>query len=70
MPQKTTVGLNLRRIRKEKGLTVEEIAVGLNCSAQQIFNYENGRTRITESTIVEAARLLKVQVADLFRGVK
>lgn len=67
---KTTVGANMRKIRKDKGLTAEEMATGLGCTVMQVFNYENGRTRITETVIFKAAKVLGVAPCKLLAGAK
>lgn len=47
-------------------MTPEQFAVSLNCTMQQVFNYEGGRTRITEDVIRRAAEILEVPIEDLF----
>jgi len=63
----SVVGQNIRRIRKQRKISPEQFAVALGCTVQQVFNYEGGRTRITEETIREAAQILEVSVSKLFK---
>lgn len=67
---KKTVGGNIRQFRKDRGITPEQMAVALDCTVMQVYNYENGRTRVTAEVIVNAAKALKVKPCDLFKGVK
>lgn len=62
-----SVAANIKRLRKEKGVSPEALAVKLGCTVQQLYNYELGRTRITEETIKLAAQALGVKIAELFK---
>jgi len=68
--KKTIVGANIRRLRKEKGISPEKLAVELKCTVMQVFNYEGGRTRITEEIIIKACKILGTPVKKLFDEVK
>nr|UNJ80119.1 hypothetical protein [Providencia sp.] len=37
----------LKRIRKQNGITEEELAILLKVSQQQVSRYENGKTKLT-----------------------
>lgn len=60
------VGGNLSALRKAAGVSSQKMAYELGISYQQLKNYECGRTRITEATIIAAAGILNVPVAALF----
>ena len=59
------VGLNLRRLRKRRKLSQEQLAKSLGITFQQIQKYERGTNRISASMLIMAARSLEVNAADL-----
>ncbi|MBU5432629.1 helix-turn-helix domain-containing protein [Intestinimonas sp. MSJ-38] len=59
-----SVGDNIRRIRKEKGLTQAALANALNVSQQMIGQFENGKNPKLE-TIEKIATALGVTAFDL-----
>ncbi len=64
------VGKNIRKIRKEKNLTQDELAERLHCTRQTISNYENGKSEPGIDLLVEIAGVLEVKVNDLIYGLK
>ena len=56
-------GENLRRIRKAKGISQDELARVLGTSKQVISRYENGQRSPKLSTVEEYADRLGVSVA-------
>jgi len=57
---------NLKRLRKEKKLTLEEIAEALGTSKQTIHRYENGIiTNVPPEKVQSLAALLEVTPAEL-----
>ena len=57
---------NLKRLRKERRLTLEEIAAALGTTKQTIHRYENGIiTNIPPDKIAALARVLAVSPSDL-----
>ena len=58
-------GENLRRIRKARGISQEELARLLGTSKQVISRYENGQRSPKLSTVEEYADKLGVSVAML-----
>ena len=57
---------NLKRLRKEKKLTLEEIAEALGTSKQTIHRYENGViTNIPPEKVQSLATLLEVTPSQL-----
>lgn len=64
------VGKNIKKIRKEKNLTQEELAECLHCTRQTISNYENGKSEPNIELLIEIARVLEVEVNDLIYGLK
>ena len=59
------VGITIRRLRKERGLSQTELGTALGITFQQIQKYERGTNRISASMMVKAPRALGVQPADL-----
>lgn len=62
------VGERLRQIRKQKGMTQEDLAAKLGISFQQIQKYENGKNRISYSKMVELSQFLKVSLDSFVAG--
>lgn len=64
------VGKNIRKIRKEKNLTQDELAERLHCTRQTVSNYENGKSEPGIDLLIEIAGVLEVEVSDLIYGLK
>ncbi len=63
------VGANIRRLRGESGLTLQEFASRLGLSHQQLQKYETGSNRVSASVLYLIARAFSVPVDALFEGV-
>ena len=61
------LGENLRRIRKEKGMTQEDICDALGLDRGYISSIENGKRNPTLSTLKKLADALKVHVEELLK---
>ena len=60
--------MNLKRIRKEKGISREELAVSSGVNIRMIQYYEQGTKDINKAqalTIYKLARALRCDMADL-----
>ena len=55
------VGKNIKKIRKEKNLTQDDLAERLYCTRQTISNYENGKSEPNIALLVEIAKVLEVE---------
>lgn len=64
------VGRNLKKIRKEKNLTQDELAERLHCTRQTISNYETGKSEPDIELLIELAGVLEVEINDLIYGPK
>lgn len=64
------VGRNIKKIRKDKNLTQDELAERLHCTRQTISNYENGKSEPNIELLIEIASVLEVEVTDLIYGLK
>lgn len=64
------VGKHIRKIRKEKNLTQDELAERLHCTRQTISNYETGKSEPDIALLIELAGVLEVEIGDLIYGPK
>lgn len=58
-------GLNLKRIRESKDLSLLEADYGSELNESNISKYENGKRDPRLSTIIKLARMLKVHPKEL-----
>jgi len=61
----TNFGKRLQRIRREKGLSQQDLAAGLGVSAPSISGWEKGRTNPKSCRLTTLASLLGVTPTDL-----
>lgn len=67
MDMRKLVGRNFARLRREKGLTQEEVAERSGFSQQYLSSLERGRRNPTIITIYELAQALEVSHVALVR---
>jgi len=60
------VGRNIRRIRREKGMTVEEIGSYFGGESLYLPAIEAGLVRPSATTLLSLADALKCKLSDLF----
>ena len=65
----TTLGKNIRNIRKSLNLTQEEFAEKLNLNPQFISQVENGKVGISIDTLINICNLANCSSAIIFHGV-
>ena len=63
-----TIGKRIAALRKEKGLTQEELAGHMGVSPQAVSKWENDQTCPDISALPKLARLLGVTVDELLEG--
>ncbi|HAY07015.1 MAG TPA: helix-turn-helix transcriptional regulator [Hyphomonas sp.] len=63
------VGANIRKLRGEHGLTLQEFSSQLGMSHQQLQKYETGSNRVSAGVLYVMARAFSVPVDALFEGV-
>ena len=63
-----TIGKRIALLRKEKGLTQEELATHMGVSPQAVSKWENDQTCPVISALPRLARLLGVSVDELLEG--
>lgn len=59
-------GKHLRKLRKEKGLTQEQLAFNIDFEISQISRMERGLLNTSISTANEIAKGLEIPLKDLF----
>ncbi|MEH7846042.1 helix-turn-helix domain-containing protein [Rhizobium laguerreae] len=69
MDMRKLVGSNFARLRREKGLTQEEVEVRSGFSQQYLSSLERGRRNPTVITLYELAQALDVSHVELVRPV-
>lgn len=62
------VGANIRKLRVENGLTLQELAAQLGFSHQQLQKYETGSNRVSAGVLYHIARAFCVPIDSLFEG--
>lgn len=63
------LGERIRSLRKQKGLTQEELASRLGLQKSAVAKYENGRvTNIKRATLFKMAEILEVSPGELMYG--
>lgn len=63
-----TIGENIRRIRRERGLTLKQLGEAVGVSEAYIRAYEKGRRYPKYKSLVKIAKALDVSV-DVFSGI-
>lgn len=61
------LGMNLKRIRTEKGISQGSIARMLKIDKAFISNVENGKTNPTLATIEKIAKALEISIDELVK---
>ena len=60
------VGENIKRARKELGLTQKEVASILRMTQQQYSRFENGVFELNYQQIIEICNILKITPNEIF----
>jgi len=66
--QKNIVGQNIRRIRQERGLTQEELALMSGLSQGYINQLESGKRKFRQKTLTVIAEALNLPLSIFFTG--
>ena len=64
---KKKFGKNLRKYRKQKGLSQEDLYLELELDGSYIGKVENAKLNITIDKIISIADFLGIEVIDLFK---
>ena len=62
------IGDNMRNIRKQKNMTLQQLADILECSQQNISQYESGKRTPKLKTVQKIAGALNVNINDLLES--
>lgn len=69
-PIDAAVGQRLRMLRKERGVTQQQLGDGIGMTFQQVQKYERGTNRIAISTLFRIAKVLRVSPVELIEGLE
>lgn len=61
-----TVGSNLRKLRTERDMTLQDLAVEIGISHQQLQKYETGMNRLSAGMLPVVAEALGVEIMEFF----
>ena len=64
---KKKFGRNLRKIRKEKGVTQEQLSLFLGLDNSYIGKVENGKLNITIDKMILIADYFEINLVELFK---
>jgi transcriptional regulator with XRE-family HTH domain len=68
MDELKVIGKNIARIRKERGLTQEDLAGEMELDRPYLSEVENGKMNVTIKTLVSFARTLDTSLDELVRN--
>ena len=63
---KETIGKKIRQIRKEKGLSQEELSEKIDISPRHMCTIENGNSFPSIETFIKIAEILDININDFF----
>lgn len=64
----TKIGMFLKKLRNEKGLTQEQLAESIGVSSRSVSRWENGVNMPDLSLVIEMAKLFNVSIGELLDG--
>lgn len=64
---KKILGKNVRKLRKQRGYSQEELSLNLDLDGSYIGKVENGKLNITIDKIAAIAKFLDIEVIELFK---
>ncbi len=62
------IGLKMKQLRMEQGVTQEKVAKDLDCTASFVSNLENNRTKLNLRVLLYYAKLCNVSVDSLIHA--
>ena len=65
----TSVGKNLKNIRKKNNITQDELAEKLSVTRQAVSNWENGKTEPDIETLTKIAQIFNISIDELVDGI-
>ena len=70
MDVRRTIGWNLRRLRVDRGLSQERLALEAEIDRSYVGRVERGRENVTVATLEAFAKVLSVSVSELFADIR
>lgn len=70
MPESNIIGMRIAKLRKEKGLTQEQLANAVGITRVAITQYENGERIPKDEIKIALSNVLGQQVGSLFYNEK
>jgi len=61
------VGLKMKQLRSERGITQEQVAKDLNCTVPFVSNVENNRAKLNLRVLLYYSKLCNVSILDAGR---
>lgn len=62
------LGIRIRQLRQEKGLTIEETAHLAGVHPNYLGDVERGKNNLSIATLEKVAKVLEVQIFEIFSG--
>ena len=66
----TQLGMRIRYLRKQKGMSIEDLSLEANVNRNYLSDLERGVRNPTIVVIERIARSLDVTISDLFKGIQ
>ncbi len=63
------VGANLKAFRKQAGWKRVDLAVEIGIEPEKLHRFEEGLERISPQILMKLARVLQLEISDIFEGV-
>ena len=66
--ENAAIGLRLKKARRLRGLTQEELSLAINCNPSHICNVESGRCSLSLHSFIAVCRILDVSMDYILLG--
>ena len=70
MNLKKMIGARIQKLRKQKGLTQDELSEKVNISSKYLSSIERGKENPTLNTFISIAEELSVDIGDFFTEIQ
>ncbi|QXX85182.1 helix-turn-helix transcriptional regulator (plasmid) [Providencia sp. R33] len=68
MKNVNTIGIKIKKLRKGKGLTAEELGRFLGVSQQHVSRYERGVSLVNIDILIKLSFIFKVTIGELTKN--
>jgi transcriptional regulator with XRE-family HTH domain len=65
-----TIGTNIKKARKHRGMTQHQLAQMLNITFQQLQKYENGKNKVSAARLYQLSQQLELPLKYFFNSEK